>query len=42
LLNFAAILVALAYPLNAGRHRLVREAIQKRRRGEPYVDPLRR
>jgi GPH family glycoside/pentoside/hexuronide:cation symporter len=41
LLNFAAIAIALAYPLNAKIHRQIRSAVQKRRRGEPFHDPLR-
>jgi GPH family glycoside/pentoside/hexuronide:cation symporter len=41
LLNFAAILVALAFPLNAAKHRQVLAAIQARRQGQSVADPLR-
>ena len=41
LLNLLAIVVALAYPIDRGRHRQILEAIEARRSGHPVLDPLR-
>jgi GPH family glycoside/pentoside/hexuronide:cation symporter len=39
--NLAALAIALSYPITAPVHALILEAVAKRKRGEPYSDPLR-
>ena len=39
--NLAALAIALSYPITAPVHALILEAVAKRKRGEPYADPLR-
>ena len=39
--NLAALAIALFYPISAPVHALILEAVAKRKRGEPYLDPLR-
>lgn len=41
LCNLAALLIALAYPISAPVHAAVLEAVARRKRGEPWEDPLR-
>ena len=40
LCNTAGFVIALSYPLNGDIHRQIREAIERRDRGESFVDPL--
>ncbi len=41
LCNLAALTIAARFPIDAGRHARIREAIERRRRGEAVEDPLR-
>ena len=40
LCNIAAFFIALAYPISGGVHRKIRQAIEHRKNGEPYDNPL--
>ena len=41
LCNIVALLVALAYPLDANAHRAIRDGVARRHRGQTVKDPLR-
>ena len=41
LCNIVALLVALAYPLDASAHRAIRDGVARRQRGQTVKDPLR-
>ena len=40
LCNIAAFFIALAYPISGDRHREIRDAIEQRKKGKPFVNPL--